>query len=78
MKDSILRQVQIFASIMVFIAFLGARYVHPNFIYLTLLVGTGLAIAGCTGVCPAALIFQKMPWNKNSTKSCSTDKSCCL
>lgn len=62
----IMRQVQIGASSMIFIAFLGSKFLNPNFVYLALFVGFGLALAGYTGFCPMVQILQKMPWNKKS------------
>lgn len=73
----LMRQVQIFASSMIFVAFLLSHYLHPNAVYLALFVGFGLAMAGWTGLCPAASILQKMPWNKKDAVSCTTNKSCC-
>lgn len=74
----ILRQVQIFASTMIFLAFFGSFYIHQSFIYLALFVGFGLGLSGWTGVCPAAFIIQKMPWNNKKADECSSDKSCCF
>jgi len=76
----IMRQVQIVASSMILIAFVLAHYVSPNGIYLALLVGFGLAMAGWTGFCPMVLILQRMPWNKKGLSTCSTNSSktsCC-
>lgn len=74
----ILRQMQIVASMMVFAAFLGAHFIAPGFIYLALMVGFGLALAGFTGFCPMVFLLQKMPWNCKKTGECSTKKtSCC-
>ena len=42
----IMRQVQIVASSMIFIAFLASRYIAHDFVYLALFVGFGLALAG--------------------------------
>lgn len=74
----LMRQVQIVASTMIFLAFLGFHFIAPGFIYLALFVGGGLALAGYTGFCPMALILQHMPWNNKKTKECSAEsKSCC-
>ncbi len=77
----IMRQVQIVASSMIFLGFLGFHYVSPNFVYLALFVGGGLALAGWTGHCPMVFMLQKMPWNnKKMTESCCSNdnqKSCC-
>lgn len=75
----IMRQVQIVASTMIFMAFLGAKYVATDFIYFALFVGFGLALAGYTGFCPMVFILQKMPWNnkKCSTTASTTNDKCC-
>lgn len=59
----IMRQVQIVASSLIFLAFLGQAFIAPSFIYLALFVGGGLAVAGWSGLCPMIFILQKMPWN---------------
>lgn len=75
----IMRQVQIVASIMIFIAFLAAQFISHEFIYLALLVGFGLALAGFTGFCPMVFLLQKMPWNNKKVKNCSINSktNCC-
>lgn len=69
----IMRQFQIVVSTLIFLAFLGAHFIHPSFIYLALFVGLGLALAGYTGFCPMMSVLYKMPWNnrkKTVTSSC--------
>jgi rhodanese-related sulfurtransferase len=77
----IMRQVQIVASSMIFAAFLAAHFIHPNFVFLALFVGFGLALAGYTGICPMAFLLQKLPWNKASSNCSPTldnnKNSCC-
>lgn len=75
----IMRQVQIVASSMIFIAFIASRFVTHDFVYLALFVGFGLALAGYTGFCPMVYILQKMPWNnKKGNKQDLTNKpNCC-
>ena len=60
----VMRQVQIVASSLIFLAFLGSRFIAHDFVYLALFVGFGLATAGYTGFCPMVHILQMMPWNK--------------
>ncbi len=79
---SVLRQVHLVAASMVFFAFFGAHFIHPNLIYLALLVGVGLTISGSTGVCPMALLLERLPWNKGKSyggevKVEVTKSSCC-
>lgn len=74
----LMRQVQIIASSMIFLAFIAATFVSPEFIYLALFVGFGLALAGYTGFCPVVFLLQKMPWNnKRSGISSGTKNDCC-
>jgi len=73
----IMRQVQIIASTMIFIAFLGAAFITPSFIYLALFVGFGLAMAGYIGLCPMVFLLQKMPWNNKRSITCRNKTSCC-
>ena len=69
------KQVQILASTMILLAFILSRTVHPDLIFIALLPGFGLGMAGWTGFCPAAKLLQYMPWNKASNSD--TQKSCC-
>lgn len=74
----IMRQVQIIASSMIFLAFIGFKFWNPDAIYLALFVGFGLAMAGYIGFCPMVFILQKMPWNNKKMSDCSiTSKNCC-
>lgn len=75
----IMRQVQIVASSMIFIAFLASKYIAHDFVYIALFVGFGLALAGYSGICPMAMILQKMPWNnkKNMPNKPSANPNCC-
>lgn len=68
-----MRQVQIIASSMIFLAFIAAKYIANDFIYLALFVGFGLALSGFTGICPMVYLLQKMPWNNKNAMKCSTD-----
>jgi rhodanese-related sulfurtransferase len=75
----IMRQVQIVASSLIFIAFLASYFINESFIYLALFVGCGLAVAGYTGNCPMVHILQKMPWNNKKMSDCSLSNkpNCC-
>lgn len=72
----LMRQVQIFASTLIFISFALAHFVYPSFIYLALFVGVGLALAGWIGFCPALKMLMIMPWNKKSNRT-NTSNNCC-
>jgi rhodanese-related sulfurtransferase len=75
----IMRQVQIVASSFIFIAFLASQFLAPDFIYLALFVGFGLALSGYAGICPIVYILQKMPWNnkKISNTKIDSNMNCC-
>jgi rhodanese-related sulfurtransferase len=75
----IMRQVQIVASSMIFIAFLASKFIAHDFVYLALFVGFGLALAGYSGICPMVIILQKMPWNnkKNMERTNNSNPNCC-
>jgi rhodanese-related sulfurtransferase len=63
---SLERQVRIAAGALVFIGVLLARFVNPNFIWLSGFVGAGLVFAGITDFCGMGLLLAKLPWNKHS------------
>lgn len=73
----IMRQVQIVASSMIFLAFILSKFLAPEFVYLALFVGCGLAVAGWTGFCPMVFILQRMPWNKKQIENCTPNKTGC-
>ncbi len=54
------RAVTAFAGFMVLLSLALAHWVHPNFIWLTVFVGTNLLQSSFTGFCPAANIFRAM------------------
>ncbi|MCD5382078.1 MAG: DUF2892 domain-containing protein [Candidatus Pacebacteria bacterium] len=59
-----LRQAFVVASLMIIVAFVLARVVHPDWIYLALLPAFGLMLSGLTGFCPMIFILQALPWNR--------------
>ncbi len=61
---SLERQVRIAAGAIVFAGVLLARFVNPNFIWLSGFVGAGLVFAGITDFCGMGLLLAKLPWNK--------------
>ncbi len=66
----VMRQVLMVASTMLLVSFFGYHIIHPGFIYLTLLVGVGLGLAGFFGFCPMMIMLQKMPWNNKKAVVC--------
>jgi len=59
------RQVQLTIGLLLLTACLLAVFVHPAFLWLIALIGTGLTIAGLTGFCGLAIMMAKMPWNRH-------------
>jgi rhodanese-related sulfurtransferase len=61
---SLERQVRIAAGAIVLTGALLARFVTPNFIWLSGFVGAGLVFAGITDFCGMGSLLAKLPWNK--------------
>lgn len=77
-----LRQAFIVASLIIILAFVLAKLVHPGFVYLALLPAFGLMFSGLVAFCPMILFLQMLPGNKveeeiggvknkNNTRQCS-------
>jgi len=62
------RQVQIGAGGLAFLGTLLGLTVSPWFLGVPLFVGSGLLLAGLTGFCGMALLLQRAPWNRATTK----------
>jgi hypothetical protein len=60
-----LRQAFVVAALIIIAAFILAKLVHPDLIYLALLPAFGLLLSGFSGFCPMVAILQLLPWNKN-------------
>lgn len=58
------RQVQLAIGIGVLLGVSLGYFVHPAFLLLSALFGTGLINAGLTGRCGLALLIAKIPWNQ--------------
>lgn len=59
-----LRQAFVVASLIIIVSYVLAALVHPNFIFLPLLVAGGLMLAGLSGFCPMVALLQRLPGNK--------------
>ncbi len=64
-KLPITQQVFVAAGLLIWIGLLLAYVLHPWFLLLPLIVGSGLLFAGLTGWCGMALLLARMPWNKS-------------
>ena len=62
------RQVRIAAGSLVLVGVLLARFVHPDFIWLSAFIGAGLVFAGVTDWCGMGLLIARMPWNQRGLK----------
>lgn len=60
----IIRQVQITAGSLVLAGVILSALADGRFIYLSAFIGAGLLVAGVTGWCGMAKLFQLMPWNR--------------
>lgn len=70
-----MRQAFVVASLIIVSGYVLSHLVHPNFIYLPLLVAGGLTFSGLVGVCPMVFILQAMPWNKQIKTEVVQDSS---
>ena len=58
------RQIQLSIGVGLLATVLLTLLVHPYFIALAAIFGTGLTIAGLTGFCGLGIIMARMPWNR--------------
>jgi len=63
-KIPLFRQVFIAAGLMVLVGGWAVFSFGSSFIFIPVLVGAGLTMAGLTGFCPMAIVLSKMPWNR--------------
>lgn len=57
---SLERAIMAFAGFMVLLSLVLAYFVHPYFVWLTVLVGANLFQSAFTGFCPAAMLMHKL------------------
>ncbi len=69
---SLERQMRTAAGAIVLTGVLLAQFVHPAFIGLSVIVGTGLAFSGITDWCGMGMLLAKMPWNQHGGSNCNT------
>lgn len=58
------RQMQLFSGSLILMSFFLGTYVSSLFFALCAFVGTGLLMSGLFGICPGAMIIERMPWNR--------------
>ncbi len=68
------RQVQLTVGVLLWIASALTYFVHPMFIILPVVFGTGLVLAGAVGFCGLAKVLARMPWNQKSACQVSCSK----
>jgi hypothetical protein len=56
---SIERATMAFAGAMVLVSIILAKWIHPNFIWLTVFVGANLLQSAFTGFCPVAVFMRR-------------------
>ena len=61
---SLERQVRLSAGLLVLCGTIAAAIAGRGWLLLTGFVGTGLAFAGLTDLCPMAVLLAAMPWNR--------------
>ena len=54
------RAVLAFAGVMVLVSVLLTAFVHPYFVWFTVLIGVNMLQSAFTGFGPAAMIFKKL------------------
>ena len=64
-----LRQAFVVAALLILLAVLLAKLVHPDWMYLALLPGVGLLISGLSGICPLVYFLQLIPGNRPDNPS---------
>ncbi len=74
---SLERQVRIAAGSLVLVGVLLGWLVHPAFVALAVVVGTGLVFAGITDTCGMGLLLARMPWNQVKDAPCCSTKEVC-
>jgi len=57
---SIERGIAAFAGIMVLLSVALTHWVHPGFVWLTVLIGANLFQQAFTGFCPAAIVMRRL------------------
>lgn len=59
-----IRQAFVIAALIIFLAFVLAHSLHPDFVYLALLPAFGLLLSGTVGFCPLVFFLQLLPGNR--------------
>jgi hypothetical protein len=73
-----MRQTQALMGAVLLAGTAAAYFVNAAWMVVPLIVGTGLVLAGMSGMCPMASLIAGMPWNRAAeAKSCTNGGSCC-
>lgn len=59
-----MQQVMAIAGTLIISGVLASKFVHPNFVWLSMGVGCGLLYAGLSGNCYMTKVLAMLPWNK--------------
>ncbi len=60
----LIRQVMLVAGSLVLAGTILGFVINQDWLIISIFVGAGLIFAGISGICPMAMILEKMPWNK--------------
>ena len=61
------RQTHLVAALILLVAFGLGHFLSHRWVYLGLLPTFGLTLDAVTGICPATLLLNSMPWNRAKT-----------
>lgn len=72
----LMQQVQLIIGLGTLAGAILAMTVDPAWIWLCVVFGAGVSIAGATGWCALAMLVSRMPWNRVDGRSACAGKSC--
>lgn len=72
---SVLQQTQLTIGSVVLLGLALGFFVHPAGLLLSALMGSGLVVAGFTGLCPLAQLIAWLPWNRTAPAGTACDCS---
>lgn len=75
----VLRQTQGMIGVVILGSVAAAYFFGAAWTIIPAIIGTGLVVAGLSGICPMAMLIAKMPWNRSLVRApeSPTRSSCC-
>lgn len=58
------QQTFIMIGVLIIVSSLAGFFLNPNWLMVSLFIGSGMVFAGLTGSCKLSMLIQKMPWNR--------------